>query len=258
MQRLPTVFVSHGSPMLALDAGAAGSAWQQLAEQLPRPRAVVAVSAHWSAALPTLGNGAHHATIHDFYGFPAALYQVQYRTPGDPQLAESLQQRLSAARLDPERGLDHGAWVPLSSMYAAADVPVVPLSLNARLGPAHHYALGEALAPLLADDVLLLASGGLTHNLREFRPGADGLPPPDYVLEFQDWFYQRIQAGDIDALLDYRQRAPGAVRAHPTEEHLLPIFVALGAAGTGAQATRHYAAISERILAMDAYSFSRS
>lgn len=258
---LPTLFVSHGSPMLALDPGATGAAWRGLAERLPKPRAIVAVSAHWSAPTPVIGNGRHHQTIHDFYGFPAALYQLRYDTPGDPALAEQLALALETsgwtAALDPQRGLDHGAWVPLRSMYPAADIPVVPVAINAHRDPAYHYHLGQALRSALSDDVLLVASGSLTHNLHEFVPGRQALPPPAYVEEFQQWVFERLQAADLPALLDYRRQAPAAERAHPTDEHLLPLFVALGAAATPPVANRHHAAVTERILAMDIYSFER-
>lgn len=261
MTRLPTLFVSHGSPMLALDPGATGTAWHTLAERLPRPRAIVVVSAHWSAPTPVVGNGGQHQTIHDFYGFPAALYQLRYDAPGDPALAAQLARALEAAgwtaALDPQRGLDHGAWVPLRSMYPAADIPVVPVAINARRDPAYHYHLGEALRSALDHDVLLIASGSLTHNLHEFVLGRQALPPPAYVEDFQQWIFERLQAGDLPALLDYRRQAPAAERAHPTDEHLLPLFVALGAAATPPAVNRHHAAITERILAMDIYSFER-
>lgn len=260
MSRLPTLFVSHGAPTLALDPGATGAAWSALAAGLPRPRAVVVVSAHWDAARTRVGSGPRHATIHDFYGFPEPLYRLRYEPPGDPALAERLAAGLTAAGLpavpDAERGLDHGAWVPLRSMYPAADVPVVPLSLDARRGPAWHYRLGQALAPLLEADVLLLASGSLTHNLGEFRPGHAG-PVAEYVTRFQDWVHEQAVGGDVEALLDYRARAPGAERAHPSEEHLLPMFVALGAAGEPLRARRHHAGVADGALALDVYSYAR-
>ncbi|BCL74866.1 dioxygenase [Jeongeupia sp. HS-3] len=261
MTRLPTFYVSHGSPMLALDAGHTGEAWAGIARHLPKPRAIVMVSAHHSAAITTIGSAARHDTIHDFYGFPAALYQQRYDTQGDPALAQQLALGLEAAgwptQRDPQRGLDHGGWVPLKSFYPAADIPVVPLSINARQSPAWHYRLGQLLAALLPDDVLLIASGSLTHNLYEFEPGFDGAPALPYVTAFQDWMHTRLQAADLDALLDYRRQAPEAVRAHPTEEHLLPLYVALGAAGPGTTAVRHYDGVTERILAMDIYGFNR-
>ncbi|SMC19186.1 Aromatic ring-opening dioxygenase, catalytic subunit, LigB family [Andreprevotia lacus DSM 23236] len=260
MTRLPTVFVSHGSPMLALGAGATGTAWHSLAQSLPKPRAIVVFSAHWSAPTPVVGTAASHDTIHDFGGFPAPLYEVRYDTQGDPELALQLAKGLQDAgwpvRVDDERGLDHGAWVPLKDMYPDAEVPVVPITINSRQSPAWHYQLGQALTTLLPDDVLLVASGSLTHNLYEIEWGHDGEAAPPYVTAFQEWFHDRLQAGDVEALLDYRARAPEAARAHPTQEHLLPIYVALGAAGERPAVTRHFAAVTERILAMDVYSFA--
>lgn len=258
MTRLPTLFVSHGSPMEALDAGASGQAWRQIAASLPKPRAIVVLSAHWSSTVPQVGSGVRHETIHDFYGFPRPLYEIQYPVPGAPQLALRLASALRKAgwpaELDQERGLDHGAWVPLRYMYPDADVPVVPVSIDARQSPEYHYRFGAALGEALDDDVLLVASGSLTHNLHDLR-GVD--VNTAYVGEFQDWVAQQLAAGDLDALLDYRRRAPHSVRAHPTDEHLLPLYVALGAAGEGAPVTRYFDQVAHQVLAMDAYGFGR-
>ncbi|MBL8483402.1 MAG: dioxygenase [Rhodocyclaceae bacterium] len=261
MSKLPTLFVSHGSPMLSLQAGATGAAWERLGRELPPPSAVVVVSAHWSQAAPALTGAERPETIHDFYGFADALYDLNYPAPGAPQLAQELAGGLAAAgyaaRVDARRGLDHGAWVPLRFMYPAADLPVLQLSINARADANWHYGLGAALAPLLKDDTLLLASGSLTHNLYEFRPGTGHLPVPEYVNVFQAWMYQHLIGHDLDALLDYRRRAPQAARAHPSDEHLLPLFVALGAAGAGAPVVRELDVVTEHILAMDIYRFER-
>ena len=250
---LSPIFVSHGSPMLALDAGTAGEAWRRLADELPRPRAILAISAHWSRPQPALTGVAQPATIHDFYGFPAPMYQLQYPAPGAPELAADLRQRLVDAGfdagIDHEWGLDHGAWVPLRVMYPEADIPVVQLAIQHRLDPAHHYRVGQALAGLVDEDVLVFASGSLTHNLYE------RVPHPQ-TRSFQQWFAERLAANDVEALLDYRHRAPDAVLHHPTDEHLLPLFVALGAAGKGAKASQRYDALSSGGgLAMDLYRF---
>ncbi|TWI55593.1 4,5-DOPA dioxygenase extradiol [Pseudomonas duriflava] len=260
MTRLPTVFVSHGSPMEALDAGSAGRAWRALADTLPRPRAIVIVSAHFSAPYPVVGTAAQYDTIHDFYGFPPELYQLRYDAPGDPALAmhivETLQAQNWPVRVHPSRGLDHGAWVPLRYMYPEVDIPVVNVSIDEHQDPSYHYRLGQALTAALDDDVLLIGSGSLTHNLSDFRRQTGAAPA--YVTAFQRWIQERLRAGDIAALLDYRQQAPDSVRAHPSDEHLLPLFVALGAAeGAGDNVKVHFSEIAYQVLAMDLYSFSR-
>ncbi|MFC4157846.1 dioxygenase family protein [Chitinimonas lacunae] len=260
MRPLPTLFLSHGSPMLALDAGVTGEAWRTAANALPKPDAIVVASAHWSISIPAVSASPSPSTIHDFFGFPAELYRIQYRPPGAVDLAREVAERFEAAGLrqvgiDPARGLDHGAWVPLREMYPAADVPVIQIALQARLGPRHHYQLGQALRGLGARNVLVLASGSLTHNLHEAMAAQEGDPVPDYVLEFQAWMAEKLGDGDLDALLDYRVQAPDAARAHPTEEHLLPLFVALGAAAEPLRARRLWDGVTQSALAMDLYRF---
>ncbi|GAA5786977.1 DODA-type extradiol aromatic ring-opening family dioxygenase [Chitiniphilus shinanonensis] len=256
MSRLPTFFVSHGSPMLALDAGNAGKVWAAIGRDLPRPRAVLMVSAHWHASGSAVGAVAQPDTIHDFGGFPPALYTLQYPAPGDPALAREVFELLGAQgfspRVDLTRGLDHGAWVPLRVMYPDANVPVVQLALDMRQGPAWHYRLGQALRSLRDSGVLIVGSGSMTHNLHDVF-GAEPVSPA-YVAPFQAWMHQRLDHGELDALLDYRQQAPHAARAHPSEEHLLPLFVALGAAD-GEPVVRLHDEVTERVLAMDVYRF---
>ena len=255
-QGLPTLFLSHGSPMHALEPGAVRGVWENLGRTLPRPQAILIASAHWETEIPALTGAARPETIHDFYGFPKPLYEIQYPAKGSPELASRsvglLKQAGLNAREDPIRGLDHGAWSPLLHMYPKADIPVVQLSLQTELGTRHHLALGRALAPLAAEGVLILGSGHMTHNLRERRDGA----PAAYVREFQDWVKQKIDAHDFDALADYRKLTTQGVRAHPTDEHFLPLFVALGAAGANYSANRIYAGIETGSLAMDAYLFN--
>lgn len=257
MDRLPTLFLSHGSPMHALEAGAAGEAWRALGTSLPRPQAILVASAHWEAALPMLGGASKPDTIHDFYGFPEPLYRIRYPAPGAPPLAQRAQALLLAAgiasAIDDVRGLDHGAWSPLLHMYPAANVPVVQLSIQTALGAAHHLALGRALAPLADEGVLVVGSGHMTHNLREWARGVFPDAPAPYVVEFRDWVDAHIRAHDYDTLAEYRRLAPHAARAHPTEEHFLPLFVALGAAGDGARPERVVEIIEGGVLAMDAY-----
>ena len=261
MKALPAVFVSHGSPMLALDGGPTTGAWRGFAAGIPAPRAVLMVSAHWETAAPAVGGVAAPSTIHDFGGFPRPLYEIQYPAPGAPWLAVRVRDLLTAANLpavvDNSRGIDHGAWVPLREMYPGADVPVAQLSLQPHLGTAHHYRLGEALAQLRGEGVLIVGSGSMTHNLRDMVFGADEHSPrvPAYVPAFQNWMHEKLMAHDVAALLDYRRQAPGAVRAHPSEEHLLPLHVVLGAAGAASVPRRAWSAITEGALAMDVYTF---
>lgn len=258
---LPTLFVPHGAPTFALRPGAAGAALSRFAAALPRPRAVIVVSAHWDTAEPTIGLADRPQTIHDFHGFGPELHAIRYPATGcreaGVEVLDHLRQAGFAAAADSVRGLDHGAWIPLRLMFPDADVPVIPLSLQAAHGPAHHLAVGGALAPLAKRGFLVVASGNLTHNLSDFRlaaeRGSDGLP--DYVREFPEWIWQRLQAADTRALLEYRRLAPAAARAHPTEEHLLPLFVALGAAGANVRAERLHVGVDDYVIAMDALAF---
>lgn len=259
VRRLPSLYISHGSPMTALQPGLVGQRLAELAADLPRPRAIVIASAHWLSTQPLVGAHPLPPTIHDFGGFPEALYRLQYPAPGAPELAAQVQQLLLdaglPARLDPSRGLDHGAWVPLRFLFPDASIPVVPLSLQPQLGPAHQLALGRALAPLREQGVLLVGSGSITHNLHDFRRYQDGKEAP-YVRPFIGWVEQRLAADDVDALLDYRAQAPGAVQAHPSDEHLQPLHFAIGAAGEGRLGARRIdAGIDAGMLAMDLYRF---
>lgn len=258
---LPTVFLSHGSPMHALEAGAAGAAWAALGRRLGRPRALLIASAHWETARPALTGAAQPETIHDFYGFPQPLYEIRYPAPGAPEVARRARALLEDNRIDVEidgaRGLDHGAWAPLLYAWPQADVPVVQVSVQTARGPRHHLVLGRALAPLAREDVLIVGSGHLTHNLRELRSVREtGVGPAEpYVGEFQDWVRDCIDTRDLDRLSGYRRLSAGGARAHPTEEHFLPLFVALGAAAPDYRAERLIAHVEGGVLAMDAYLF---
>lgn len=233
---LPSLFISHGSPMLALQPGASGPALAALAGSLPRPKAIVVVSAHWESRELRVTSNPQPATWHDFHGFPAALYAVEYPAPGDPALAWRVSEQLTAAglpaRLDAERPLDHGAWVPLSLMYRDASIPVIQVSLPSHAGPSLQVQVGEALAALREEGILLIGSGSITHNLGEldWHAGPEVIEP--WALAFRDWVVQRLAADDRPALLDYRRQAPHAARNHPSDEHLLPLYFALGAGGT--------------------------
>lgn len=253
---LPSLFISHGSPMLALEPGASGPALARLAAQLPRPRAIVVMSAHWETTELRVTSNPHPPTWHDFGGFPAALYAVQYPAPGDPQLAEQVRQRLNEAglptTLDAKRPFDHGAWVPLSLMYSAADIPVVQVSLPSQHGPAYQQQVGQALAALREEGVLLIGSGSITHNLREldWHAGPESVEP--WALAFRDWMIDKLAAGDTPALHDYRRQAPFAVRNHPSDEHLLPLYFARGA---GERFAIEHQGFTLGALGMDIYRF---
>lgn len=272
---LPSLFVSHGSPMIALEPGAAGAFLQRLGTAIDaafgRPRAVLAISAHTMARAPVLLAAAQHDTVHDFGGFPDALYALRYDAPGAPALAEDVAARLAAAGIGAPRvdrgGLDHGIWTALRFVYPQADVPVLPLALVPDLPPAQLFALGEALAPLRGEGVLVLGSGSITHNLRlvfSARPqgagarhGADTADSDELPESraFRDWFAARSAARDWSALFDYRARAPHAALMHPTDEHLLPWYPAAGAGGRASAPLRLHEGVTLSSLGMDAYAF---
>ena len=244
--------------MHAIEPGPAGDVWKALANRLPRPRALLIASAHWETDTPQLTGAAKPETIHDFYNFPEPLYRLRYPAPGAPELARRaaglLEEAGLPATVDAERGLDHGAWSPLLYMYPQADIPVVQISVQTRLGPRHHIAVGNSLKKLAEEGVLLIGSGHLTHNLHDWARGR-GRPEP-YAREFQAWVFDRISHRDLESLVDYRSRSPHGARSHPTEEHFLPLFFALGAAADAAKPERVYDAIDSGVLAMDAYVFS--
>lgn len=253
---LPSLFISHGSPMLALEPGESGPALARLAASLPRPKAIVVVSAHWESRDLWVASSPRPATWHDFGGFPPALFAVQYPAPGAPALAERIASLLGEAGmpagLDPKRPFDHGAWVPLSLMYPQADIPVVQVSLPSQLGPAFQQRVGRALASLRAEGILLIGSGSITHNLGEldWRATDNGSTP--WALAFRDWMVEKLAADDSEALLDYRHQAPFAARNHPSDEHLLPLYFARGA---GEQFGIEHQGFTLGALGMDIYRF---
>ena len=255
------IFISHGAPTLALEPGATGAALAALARDLPRPEAILVASAHWETAAPVVSTASVLPTIHDFSGFPAPLYAMRYPAHGDPALGAQVCALLSAAGLkagtDATRGLDHGAWVPLRLMYPKADIPVIQISIQPHLGPAHHFALGSALAALRGQRLLLIGSGSITHNLRELDWSGGGAEAR-WALDFRQWIAEAIEAGRTEDLLDYRRRAPQAARNHPTDEHLLPLFVPLGLLGKGGRGRRIHEAVTFGSLGMDAYRFELS
>ena len=247
--------------MMALAECATTQFWRKLGAELPRPRAILAVSAHWDTTQPAASISTHPETIHDFYGFPAPLYDLHYPAPGAPDVARRAAQLIDAAGLGPtalgERGFDHGAWAPLRFMVPAHDIPVTQLAVQSRRGPQHHYDIGRALAPLADEGVLIFGSGGVSHNLREWGSVPSGAPPA-WMSEFVAWVRRALESGNHAALIDYVKQAPHAVRNHPTDEHFLPLFVALGAAGANARIVRELNGKSDRAIALDGYVFERA
>lgn len=264
---LPSLFLSHGSPITALEPGAAGAFMERLGPAIEatfgRPKAILALSAHSLTREPVLLGAARHEAVYDFGGFDDRLYQMRYDAEGAPALAQQVRGLLAAAKLPahvvPEGGLDHGIWTVLKWAWPKADIPVLPLAWVPNWAPAKQFALGEALAPLREQGVLVLGSGSITHNLR--RVFADGLRGPVNKPEipesaaFRQWWAQRSAAADWDALLAYRTQAPHAVDMHPTDEHLLPWHLAAGAGGRGAAPVRLHSSLTYGCLGMDAYAF---
>ena len=258
----PVLFLSHGSPLTALGGDELSRCWERLAQRLSRPAAILMVSAHWTTRLPILSGSAHPETIHDFGGFPAELYSLRYPAPGHPALAQRIKQRLSdagiAAGIDASRGLDHGAWVPLRVLFPGADIPVVQLSVQPERCARHHFALGAALAPLADENVLIVSSGHLTHNLMDYIRPAGERPAAD-SRAFRDWVHAQLTESRSDTsetLLDWQHQAPGAGFSHPTPEHFLPLFVALGAAGKDFRTEWLGGGWIEESLAADNYLFA--
>ncbi len=251
---MPTLFVSHGAPTLILEDLPARAFLATLGQHVPRPKAIIAVSAHWNTEQPAVSTAARPETVHDFHGFPDALYRLHYDAPGAPELAARVAD-LTGAMRDPGQGLDHGAWVPAMLGWPAADIPIFQLSVQPHLGPAHHIALGRKLAPLRNEGVLVLGSGSATHNLRRLVRGQPGAAPEPWAKAFDDWVAETLEKGDEAALADYRTQAPFAREAHPTDEHFLPLHVAFGAAGEGAHGKALHRSFTSGNLSMASYAF---
>ena len=256
MNRAPSLFISHGSPMWALEPGMLGPALQRIGRTLSGLTAVVIVSPHWQTQDMRVAATATPQTIHDFGGFPAPLYALQYTPPGAPELATEITQMLVdagfAASIDTHRGLDHGAWVPMRYLKPEAEVPVLQVSLPHDIEAAGALRLGQALAPLRDRGVVVIGSGSLTHNLYEFR---QHIRDPEYAQAFADWVADALRRRDVEALVDYRERAPHAARAHPSEEHYLPLLVAIGASHAGETATLIEGGMTHGVLSMDSFGF---
>jgi len=263
-QSMPALFISHGSPDTAIAETKAAHWLRQLARDLPRPRAIVVASAHFEVSGGVaVSADPHPETIHDFGGFSPELYALQYPAPGEPELARQIAAELQAAgfvsRAIDKRGFDHGVWMLLKLIYPDADIPVVSVSVDPAQGPEHHFRLGQALAGLRADGVLVIGSGSFTHNLGEafkaLRAGQREIAVPAWVGDFTAWMGEKLAANDVAALLDYRREAPFAARNHPTDEHLLPLYVAMGAAGDAGRASLVHDSAEFGVLAMTMWRF---
>lgn len=259
MTTQPALFVSHGSPMIMFEPSPAREFLAGLAGQVERPDAIVMISAHHDMAEAVVTSIEAPATIHDFGGFPQKLFDLRYPAKGDPALAAEVAALVGETGtpvfLDPRRGLDHGAWVPLMLAWPDADVPVVQLSISSAHAPEWHYRIGQALTPLRDRNILIIGSGSLTHNLRAiFVEGRDhDAAVPDWAAAFADWMKARMDAGDTDAVLNAVDRAPFGKQNHPTMDHILPLFTAMGAGGAAAQRLHH--SYTYGVLSMDAYRF---
>jgi len=261
---MTTLFISHGAPTLAIEPGATGQLLAELGQSLPKPDAILVISAHWDTNSDErtqfkISTAPKPETIHDFGGFPKAMYQIQYPATGAVKLANETAALLNTAlnsagikvEVDEKRGLDHGAWVPLMLMYPNAEIPVTQLSINTKLNVETHIALGKTISQLQDRNVMILCSGAITHNLHDFHTMQRDIKPLQYVPEFTDWIAESLANNQIETLADYRKHSQHGVRAHPTQDHILPFFVALGA-GRG-KAKRHQPETTFGFLAMDVY-----
>lgn len=255
LQTLPGLFISHGSPMLAIHPEQIGAALQRLSTNLPKPKAIIVMSAHWESHAVEVNTGIRPETWHDFRGFPAELYEIRYPAPGEPQLAEDILQRLAnagiTAHANSSRPHDHGVWMPLLHMYPEADIPVVDISLPMHLSATGIYRIGQALAPLRAQQMLLIGSGSITHNLREIEWHNPQPATPEWCSSFRNYIVHKLQHADFDAVLDW-QNIPHVMRNHPTLEHLAPLFFAMG---TGERFSIVHHSYSMGALGRDIYRF---
>jgi 4,5-DOPA dioxygenase extradiol len=265
--RYAPVFLSHGSPMTALHAGPAGAFWRALGAAIDArvaaggvaPSAIVVLSAHTLARRAVTLAGRRHEAVHDFGGFPRELYELRYDVAGVPCLAPHVEQLLQWEGIEVEHsdasGLDHGIWVPLRDIRPRADIPVLPVAFPPDWSPERLFELGAALRPLTDEGVWIIGTGSITHNLRLGLPRAGDVPELPASAAFRDWFAERAGARDWPALWNYRTLAPEAVFMHPTDEHLLPWFIAAGAGGPEHAAVRLHASVAGGHLGMDAYAF---
>jgi 4,5-DOPA dioxygenase extradiol len=257
---MPSLFISHGSPMMGIEPSATTRFLQVLASELPKPKAIVIFSAHFDARDQVRVTGGDSlSTIHDFYGFPQPLYQIDYAAKGALDLAENIAKRISAAgvtvEIDHDRGLDHGAWVPLLYLFPDRDIPVVSVSINSSWDAATHYDLGTLLRSLREDGILFIGSGGISHNLRELFSSRPDPERKCKVVEFTQWVAEKIQTRDVESLVNYLKQAPYASFNHPTPDHYLPLPFILGTTYDDERGKVLHKATEMEILALDAYGF---
>jgi len=262
MHTMPSLYLPHGAPDLTLTDHVAKRFMQDLTEVLKSasgatPKGIVVVSAHWQTTVPTITTGSDPETIYDFYGFPKQLYSIVYPAKTSPWLIESIRQVFERSDFplmeDPDRGFDHGAWTPLRLMWPQADVPVLQLSLGMGKDAHYHVQLGRTLAPLREKGILVLGSGSLTHNLAALGP--EGASPPGWAVRFDQWVSEKLLAGDIAAVLEFYEKAPDVRTAHPTDEHLMPLFVALGSGLDGGGIRKIHHSFSYQSISMASFAF---
>lgn len=255
LQTLPGLFISHGSPMLALDPEQVGPALHRLGLNLPKPQAIVVMSAHWESEALEVNTGVRHETWHDFRGFPQALYEIRYPAPGNPELAEEILHLLAEAHLpahaNSTRPRDHGVWMPLLHMYPEADIPVIEISLPMNMDADQIYQIGQALAPLREKQILLIGSGSITHNLRELSWNGKDENVPEWASTFRNYVVSKLNHSNYDAVLEW-DSIPYLQKNHPTLEHFAPLFFAMG---TGHRFSIVHSSFSMGALGMDIYRF---
>lgn len=255
LQTLPGLYISHGSPMLALNPEQVGPALERLGANLPRPEAIIVMSAHWESNALEVSTSIRPETWHDFRGFPEALYEIRYPAPGQPELAEKVLTLLAEAGLtataNNSRPRDHGVWMPLLHMYPEADIPVVEISLPMSMTSDDIFKIGQTLAVLREQQILLIGSGSITHNLRELSRNGGENPVPEWASTFRNYVVNKLSHRDFDAVLDWNN-IPHVARNHPTLEHFAPIFFAMG---TGSRFSIVHSSFTMGSLGMDIYRF---
>jgi len=253
---LPALFISHGSPMTAVDTSAFGEALHRVATNLPEPNAIVVLSAHWQSDTLEVTTAQHPETWHDYHGFPEALKRIRYPAPGSPALAERILHLLEQTGIEAYgnalRPRDHGVWVPLRHLYPDANIPVIQLSLPINYTAAQLMRLGQALILLRTQQILLIGSGSITHNLKSLSWGTKDAPPPLWASQFKQWMIHHLTVGDYDSVCQWQTQAPYANDNHPTTEHLAPLFFAMG---TGTRCNVVHSSFAMGALGMDIYRF---